>query len=412
MIEIAKELGVTHILEGSFNKSGDEIKIVLQLINGATDDHFWSDEYRGTWNTNDIFKIQAEVAENVTKNLNLNISQEEIRQISKAPTQNTEAYKAYLQAEFQSEKNDRIGFSNALPLYEKAIELDPMFYEAYDGLAKVWWYGGLIWGQFDEAEALSKSKTLLEKSIKIKDHFSARKSLFSLEFFFNWNFNYCEQEIENMKQNVRGAEEDVGVGDYLMKVGRYQESVDFMNSYMNSKDLAESFTYAHKAKALFLAGRTNEALEIINKRQAFYLDDQFFLRESILIHFYAKNYPRFQELANIINTNFSDRAPVHIWFDLISSNLGSDRVAVDKYMKELESKYKNHESGSPAWFAAMYYFFIKDAEKGFTWLQLSFDRHEVEMTWLREEPLLQPFISDPRYQKMYKAMSWPFVNGR
>lgn len=413
MIEIANELDVTHILEGSFNKSGDEIKIVLQLIDGATDDHFWSDEYRGTWNSNDIFKIQAEVAENVTKNLNLNISQEEIGQISETPTQNTEAYKAFLQAEFQREKNDQIGFSNAIPLYEKAIELDSMFYEAYDGLANVWQFGGLIWGQFEEVEALSKSKTLLEKSLKIKDHVYARQTLFSLEFYYNWNFNYCEKEIENLTKNMKNIEQGTGIlGDYLMKVGRYQESLNYLDSYMSSRDLVESFIYAHKAKVLFLVGKVDEALEIVNNRQSLYLDDQLFLRESIQVYFYTKNYARFKELVNIINTNFSERAAVHIWFDLNNSNLNRDNVKVDKYIKELEVKYKNQESGSPAWFIAMYYFFIKEKEKGFIWLQRSYDRHEVEMTWLREEPLLQPFIGDPRYQKIYKAMGWPSVNGR
>jgi len=413
LIEIASELDVTHILEGSFNKSGDEIKIVLQLIDGATDDHFWSDEYRGTWNTNDIFKIQAEVAENVTKNLNLNISQEEIEQISEAPTLNTEAYKAFLQAEFQRKKWNRIGQSNAIPLYEKAIELDSMFYEAFDGLAGVWMQGGLVWGQFEEAEALSKSQTLLEESLKIKDHLYARVLLFSLEFYYNWNFSYCEQEIDNLIKNVNNFEnEAAGISDYLMKGGRYQETLDVLDSYMNSRDMVGSNVYAQKAKAIFLAGRVNEALEIVNKRQSFYLDDQFFLKEAILIHFYVKNYPQFQELVNLINTNFSDRAPVYIWFDLINSNLNNDTVDVDKYMKEMESKYKNRESGSPAWFIAMYYFFIKDKEKGFTWLQRSYNGHEVEMTWLREEPLLKPFIGDPRYQEMYKAMGWPVVNGR
>jgi len=413
LIEIASELDVTHILEGSFNKSGDEIKIVLQLIDGATDDHFWSDEYRGTWNTNDIFKIQAEVAENVTKNLNLNISQEEIEKISEAPTLNTEAYKAFLQAEFQRKKRDRIGLSNAIPLYEKAIELDSMFYEAYDGLASVWELGGLVWGQFEEAEALSKSQTLLQKSLKIKDHPYPRLIMFSLEYFYKWNFNFCEEEIDNLSKNVKNFEQEGGVlGDYLMKVGRYQESLNVIDTLINSRDLVESFFYTQKAKALFLAGRVNEALEIVNKRQSLSLNDQFFLREAILIHFYAKNYPQFQESANLINTNFPDRAPIHIWFDLINSNLNNDTVEVVKFMKEMESKYKNHESGSPAWFMAMYYFFIKDKEKGFTWLQRSYNRHEVEMTWLREEPLLQPYIGDPRYQKMYKAMGWPVVNGR
>ncbi len=83
-------------------------------------------------------------------------------------------------------------------MYEKAIELDSMFYEAYDGLAQVWELGGLVWGQFEEAEALSKSQALLQKSLKIKDHPYPRLIMFSLEYFYKWNFNFCEQEIDNL----------------------------------------------------------------------------------------------------------------------------------------------------------------------------------------------------------------------
>ncbi|UCD59867.1 MAG: hypothetical protein JSV59_08195, partial [Flavobacteriaceae bacterium] len=75
--EIAGELRVTHILEGSFQKSGDKIKVNLQLIDGQLDEHLWADEYIGHWAGNDIFKIQAEVAENIVRHMDVEISDSE-----------------------------------------------------------------------------------------------------------------------------------------------------------------------------------------------------------------------------------------------------------------------------------------------------------------------------------------------
>jgi len=141
MPKIAVELGVTHILESGFQKSGSQIRINLQLIDGPSDDHFWSDVFVGQWGN--IFKIQAEVAELVARNLNAEITQDELTEIQQSPTDNVEAYEYYLKAWnihfFQyvyiyGEED----FRRSRTLYEKAIELDPEFALAYAGLADLY----------------------------------------------------------------------------------------------------------------------------------------------------------------------------------------------------------------------------------------------------------------------------------
>ena len=83
----------------------------------------------------------------------------------------------------------------------------------------------------------------------------------------------------------------------------------------------------------------------------------------------------------------------------------TDKVQID--LQEIEEAYHSGSSGSPAWFMAMYYFHDKDHEQAFQWLQKSFDRHEVEMTWIREEPLLAPVRTDSRYQEMFDKIGFP-----
>ena len=165
--EIAKELGVTNILQGNFQLSGDHLKINVQLIDGLSDKHFWSDEYSGVWEIKEIFKIQAEVAENVAKNINAEIKEEEFEAIRTVSTQNKEAYRLALQADFQSRKRTENGMKNALVLYEKAIALDSTFYEAYVDLAFLYILGGGSYGWFNEQEAWRKTKQLLLKVIQI-----------------------------------------------------------------------------------------------------------------------------------------------------------------------------------------------------------------------------------------------------
>ncbi|MGB5237074.1 MAG: helix-turn-helix domain-containing protein, partial [Flavobacteriaceae bacterium] len=170
--EIGDELKVTHILEGNFQKSGDRIKVKLQLINASKDEHFWSDEYSGEWDSNDIFAIQAAVAENVAEHMDVEVSEEEYFDIQKRPTENKEAYRNYLLAQSQKHKENEQSYSNAIPLYQKAIELDSNFIEPYIGLADVWLSGGLVWGIYSEQEAWANGKKALEKARDIDDGYA------------------------------------------------------------------------------------------------------------------------------------------------------------------------------------------------------------------------------------------------
>ena len=116
--KIAKELNVQNILQGNFQLSGDEVRINLQLLDGSSENQLWKNEYIGQWNTNEIFKIQSEVTENVAKFMNAEITQSEFEAIQKIPTSNKDAYNLYLKAKFQVSKFDSNGFSNARPLFE------------------------------------------------------------------------------------------------------------------------------------------------------------------------------------------------------------------------------------------------------------------------------------------------------
>ncbi len=89
--------------------------------------------------------------------------------------------------------------------------------------------------------------------------------------------------------------------------------------------------------------------------------------------------------------------------------MDGDSELTSTYLTELYTSYFENSSGSPAWFLAMYYCSVNDYEKAIDWLQKSYDRHEVEMTWLREEPLLAPIRKDPRYKDLYEKVGFSSI---
>jgi TolB-like protein/Tfp pilus assembly protein PilF len=135
--EIAGELGVTNVLEGTVRRAGDRVRITTQLIDAESDVHLWSENYERQ--LSDIFAVQADIAHRVTTALEAELSSEEEESVAARPTEDLEAYDYYLKArEYLGRPGVRLeNFQNALRMLEQAVELDPRFATAYANLSYV-----------------------------------------------------------------------------------------------------------------------------------------------------------------------------------------------------------------------------------------------------------------------------------
>jgi serine/threonine protein kinase/tetratricopeptide (TPR) repeat protein len=166
MREIAQELGVETILEGSVRRAGGKVRIVAQLINAKTDNHLWTETYDRDYA--DIFAVQTDVAENIAKALKATLTPEEKKSIESAPTENMEAYDYYLKGKYYwDNKVDLEGNMLAAELLEKAVELDSSFTLAYALLAIVDFalYSIISWDP--TPERLEKGKSALEQATRL-----------------------------------------------------------------------------------------------------------------------------------------------------------------------------------------------------------------------------------------------------
>jgi adenylate cyclase len=132
--EIARELSVGSLVEGSVRKAGNKIRVTAQLINGVTEGHLWSSHYDK--NLDDIFAVQSEIAEKVAGELETRLLESEKRTLEKKPTENIEAYTCFLRGRELYREETEASLRQATGLFEKAIELDPKFAKAYVGVAE------------------------------------------------------------------------------------------------------------------------------------------------------------------------------------------------------------------------------------------------------------------------------------
>ena len=127
LLEIAKQLGVAHILEGSVQKSGDRVRINVQLINAQTDSHLWAETYDRT--LTDVFAVESEVAQRVADSLRATLTGVEKATLATKPTDNPAAYDAYLRglAVVASNRETATAFIGAADFFDEAVRLDPKF---------------------------------------------------------------------------------------------------------------------------------------------------------------------------------------------------------------------------------------------------------------------------------------------
>ena len=166
--EIAKELGVSYILEGSVKLVNDRIQIITQLIN-ANDEHIWSKEYEE--NAEDIIKVQNNVAEEIIKQLEITLSPNEEKKLDKYPTQNMEAYNLYLKGHLENDSRKFEDIEQNIVFNKQAINLDSSFVEAYEELAMSYYLlsktGIDLVMKYDGLESRENSRHYAEKAIQI-----------------------------------------------------------------------------------------------------------------------------------------------------------------------------------------------------------------------------------------------------
>ena len=403
--EIAKSLNVDFILESSVSKSkyNDSIRIITQLIN-IKDTHVWSNTFDES--IENSLRMQNDVSKRIVKQLNIALSPEEEKNIEKYPTENMEAYKLFLKAEYQRSLFNKTAYAKAKPLYEDVIAKDSSFIEAYLGLSQVWQIGGLVWGLYNEQDAWENAKQLLLKARNINANNEELEYYLHLGYFYyDWNFEAMETYYQKRLLMPNYSNNTGVILDFAIKTGRYNEAYLINEGYIKNSPNT-SHLYVFKAEILNFLNKKNIAFDILEKKNLLFFDDMYYLRESAKIYFYLGDYEKSKIQLKKIRTHFPNENPsILIWLDAVFAQIGNANN-VNLYLNELKNLYEKHESGSPAWFIALYYCYIEDYEKTFIWLENSFNRHEVELTWLREEPLLIPIKEDVRYKDLYTKIGF------
>jgi len=221
--QIAKQLGVAHIVEGSVQKASDQVRVNVQLINALTDAHLWADTYDRK--LTDIFAVESEIAKTIADTLQARLTGSEKTEMSKKPTEDPEAYEFYLKGRFFWNKRTGIDLRKAIEYFNQAVARDPNYALAYVGLADSY----LLlpnYGSTSSQEALPPARTAAKKALALDDSLAEAHASLGLLATIELDLERALSELERavqLKPNYATAHHWLALAD--MTLARFDPAI-------------------------------------------------------------------------------------------------------------------------------------------------------------------------------------------
>lgn len=386
--EIAQELGVKYILEGSSQVYGDKVRINAQLIDAAEDRHLWAKAFDE--DIQDIFSIQNLVAGQVVNQLKASIQPREREQLDTIPTKNMEAYDLFLKGKHAMSIYTFIpgGWKQAESFFLQAIEKDPDFKQAYSCLARVYAYAVSWLGDLSPTEGHLRASKCLNESMRLGVLAEDYITMSQLEVFVNKNLKKGIELAAQAHSLSPNNSEILYIESYWFSTsGKFKEGLAAADNAMKIDPVSVG-AFNYRGVALYLMGNYQEAIAVF--KQSIGLHPLALRQYDHLAKIYLTvgQYKTAEEVLNSGFAHSSYRPPSMIAYLAIAYSRLDDPKKSAKLMNELIQRNNSGEKGT-AVFIAQYFAEIGDEENALNWLKRSVQLNDVELFWLKVEPLFR-----------------------
>jgi adenylate cyclase len=403
--EIGKELGVGSILEGTFKKAGNRIRVTAQLIKVEDDEHLWARNYDR--NLDDVFEVQSDVAKQVAEALRVKILTPEKERIEKRPTENTLAYTHYLKGlHFW---NLRLSGSiaemvenvqSALKCFEQAVAGDPRFTLGYVGLANC--YSKFAEFHIEVDSNLEKAKMMGAKALELDPDLAEAHATRGL--LFDWEYSFKDEESE-LKKAIE-LKPSYALAHYwyfnlLLNQQRWEEALEEIEKALELDPLSPVFNNG-LAVYYFFRRDYNKAPELCRRAVELGVPAAHLMAA----HSYGMTtmYAEMKrEFAAYAETEHGNSSYSRVYADFYAAYYENDRRTCRYLIPQLEARF-GEDRGFDATDVALACFCLEENDKGFEWLERSYSRRDVYLLLVKLFQQLDSVRDDPRYLDLVKRL--------
>ena len=396
--DIAKQLGVATILEGSVRKAGDKVRVHVQLIDAENDAHLWAERYDRQ--LDDIFEVESDIAGKIAEASQATLTGAERRAITARPTMSTEAHEFYLKGRYHWRNFYAPGYERVREYYEQAVALDASYAPAYNGLSL--YYSWAAANAIFPPDVWPLAEEYVRKSLSLDDTLpEAYNALAAVEIYYKRNWAAAERAFQRgMELDPNFADLHTHYGLCLSYLGRFDEAIAQKERGMQLDPFFPG-TNLHYGTVLFFSRQYDRAAAQLAKTLDLYPDNaaahEYFgdvcakrgmAHEAITHWCSALNLNGRSEDARVLEQTFKAAG-----FDAAVRTLG------ERQLEELDAKRARGE-----YVAAAHYVFVHIKRGKLEDALALLPKMAEEPDWfalqMRVNPILDPLRSDPRFEAL------------
>jgi len=400
--QIARELNVDAVVEGSVLRSGDRVRVTAQLIGALPERHLWARSYER--DLRDILALQGEVAQAIAREVQVKLTPQEQARLARARPLHPEAHDAYLKGRYFWNMRNENALRRGLQYFQQAIETDPNYAVAYAGLADS--YTILADNKFSPPEeCYPKARVAALKALEIDDSLAeAHVSLAHILRGYDWDWSGAAREYQ------RGIELNPGYATahhwyamFLSAMGRHAEAITQIRKARELDPLSIRIN-ANVGYVLYFAREYDQAVEEL--RKALELDPNDIASHAYLGLVYSQKAMHQEAIAasrRAHQLSVGRGAPP--LYHAYAYGVGGKRGEALKMLAELQNP--SRQSHLPPVLVAAVHAGLGDKQEALTWLEKAYAERAADLVMLKVDPMFDPLRSDSRFRDLLRRMNFP-----
>jgi TolB-like protein len=396
--EIARELQVDGIVEGTVLRCGDRVRVSAQLIDARTDSHIWAESYERAMQ--DILALQSELTRAIAGQIQIVVTPAEHLQLGRARRVDPEAYEAYLKGRHHWNRRSADDLKKAIEYFQRAIEKEPNYAPAHTGLADCAGIAG-FWSFAAPAEGCGKAKSAALKSLQIEETPEARASLGWAILHYDWDFSSAEREFQRaIEGNPRYATAHQWYAHCLGGMGRFEDAFEELKCAMQLEPLALIIGTSY-AGISWLGRQWDQAIE--QTRKTLDLDPDFVPGLWALVRSYVGKGVHESAITYAQQAvERSDGTQLYFIADLghayASAGRKPDAIRVINRLQEIST----HRYVDPCLIAQVFVALGEHAE-ALRYLEYALQQRAAWVSYLPTDPWFDPLRSNSRFQDLLQC---------